>query len=190
MKAKILLLILFSGLILSCCKSKSKMTTVSEENRLETNKVTADSLTEQRLELTESAITNIVKNEQKNEISGDILIKGKSDLLNPFIYHHRVGNDTVQSISIVGNAEYSISNYYVKGDEKKSETVKKASSNIFQNLAHHAEAKEMISEKASSVSEEIKKTDNRGFQVGTWVVISVVVIILILVFFTYKYLKK
>ncbi len=190
MKAKILLLILFSGLILGCCRSKNKIITVSKENKRETEKVKVDSLSLKSLESTQNKSTDIATHESKDEISGDILIKGKSDLLNPFVFHNIVEKDTVQSISIIGNAEYIINNHYKKASSEKTENKKENSTNIFQDLAQNTVSKDIIKENTSITSEETKKVKVTGFEIAAWIFITIIGITLILIFFTYKYFKK
>jgi PBP1b-binding outer membrane lipoprotein LpoB len=130
MKAKILLLMIFSGLILGGCRSKQKITTVSRENIRETETVKVDSLNLQNSETIQSELKDLAVKEKINEISGDFSITGKSDLSSPFVFHNVVGKDTVQSISIMGNAEYSIRNHYAKASNEKTENIKEAFSNI------------------------------------------------------------
>lgn len=190
MKTKILLLMILSGLILNCCKSKHKITAVSKENKQETEKVQVDSLGLQSSESAQSASAGISFREKINEVSGDILIRGKTEIFNPFVFHNVLGNDTIQSISIMGNAEYSISNHYTKTDNKKSEVRKEKRTDISQDLTHSAVLKEKTKESASSVSKEEKTVKTAGFQAGTWIVITAVAVFLIFIFFTYKYFKK
>lgn len=190
MKAKILLLMIFSGLILDCCRSKTKITTVSQENKQETEKVQVDSSGLQSVESAQSASANISLKEKTDNLSGDVLIKGKSDTANPFIFHNVIGNDTVQSISILGNAEYSVSNRYTKASNEKSENKKEEITNIFQERAQSAVSKESDKTVTSVISEETKKLKVTGFEIAAWICITILGITLILIFFTYKYLKK
>jgi len=118
------------------------------------------------------------------------LITGKSDLSNPFVFHNVVGSDTVQSISIIGNAEYAINNHYLKTVNKKSEVRKEEFTSIFQDSAQNAVLKEANREIDSEVFEETKNINSTGFQAGTWIVITIVVTFLIFIFFVYKYFKK
>lgn len=189
MKAKILLLIIFSGLIL-CCRSKHKMTTTYKENKKETGKEKVDFLSVQSLESNQSTSTDFLLMEKKSEISGDVLINGKSDVSSPFIFHNVVGRDTLQRISITGNAEYSIRNYYTKVSNEKTENRKDESIISFQDVAQKTISKEAIKEETSEVFEETKKTKVTGFEVAAWIFITVVGITFILIFFTYKYFKK
>ncbi len=190
MKAKILLLMIFSGLILDCCRSKTKITTVSQENKQETEKVKVDSLGLQRVESTQNASAYISLREKADNISGNVLIKGKSDTSNPFIFHNVIGNDTVQSISILGNAEYSVSNRYTKASNERAENKKEEVTNVFQERAQSTVSKESDRAMTSVISEETKKLKVTGFEIAAWICITILGITLILIFFTYKYLKK
>lgn len=189
MKAKILILLLLSGLMLGC-RSKHKITTTYSENRTETEKVTADSSSLQSLQSVQNTSEEISQKETKNEISGDLVIKGKSDLSNPFIFHNMMGKDTIQSISIMGNAEYVISNHYTKADYNKSEVKKEESVYIVQDVAQQSISKETIKEVKAKVSEETKKVNSTGFEIAAWVFITLIGIAVIIVFFIYKYFKK
>lgn len=189
MKAKILLLIILNSLIL-CCRTKNKITNSFKENQQDTEKVKIDSVSLQNSKTIQNRSVDTLLDERKSEISGEILITGKSDLSNPFVFHSVSGNDTIQSISIMGNAEYSISNHYVKADHKKSEGVKEKLTNTFQDTVQHGVSKEISREKTSAVSEETKKIKANGFQAGTWIVITIVMTFLLFIFFTYKYFKK
>jgi len=189
MKAKILLLIIFSGLIL-CCRTKSKVVTDYKEHKKETEQLKVDSVSAQNLKTIQSTSLNSFLKENKNETLGDVLIKGKSDLLNPFVFHNVVGKDTVQSISIIGNAEYSINSHYAKTDHEKSEVRKEIFTTVFQDLAQNTVSKEKIKEADSAFSEETKNIKSTGFQAGTWIVITIVVNFLIFIFFIYIYFKK
>ncbi|WP_312901353.1 hypothetical protein [Chryseobacterium taichungense] len=190
MKAKILLLIIFSGLILGCCRSKQKITTVSKEHQQETEKVKADSLSLNSIESVQNVSADISSAEKKNEISGNLLITGKSDIANPFVFHNIVGKDTVQSISIMGTADYSISNHYVKSSNSKTENRKEEFKDHFQDVAQNAVSREIKKEKTSVVSEETEKIKVTGFQIATWIFMTVLGITVILMFFAYKYFKK
>ncbi len=189
MKAKIMLLMFLSSLMLGC-RTKHKITTTYKEHKTETENIKVDSFGSQNLKLVESTSANVLLDEKKNEISGELLIKGKSDASNPFVFHNVVGNDTLQSISIMGNAEYLISNYYTKADHKKSEVRKDESVNDIQETTQKVVSKEKVKEIAVAVSEDVKKIKSNGFQAGAWIVIAIAAIILIIVFFTYKYFKK
>ncbi|MCW1961477.1 hypothetical protein [Chryseobacterium viscerum] len=188
MKTKILLLLILSSLMLGC-RSKHKITTTYKENTKETEKVKVDSSSFQSLQSTQSISDNVLLKEERNEISGDLLIKGKSDASNPLVFHNVVEGDTIQRISIVGNAEYSISSYYAKVNREKSEVKKEEITHAIQDVTQKTGSKETIREVASKVSEETKKIQSDGFEILAWIFITILGITLILIFFTYKYFK-
>lgn len=189
MKAKILLLILFSGLIL-CCRSKHKMTTTYQENKKETEQVKVDSVSIKNIQSAQNTSVDGLLKEKKNETSGEILITGKSDPSSPFVFHNVVGKDTIQSISIIGNAEYSINNHYTKVDNKRSEVRKEKFTNIIQGSAQNIVLKEKTKEIDSEVFDDTRTIKANGPQAGTWIVITIVIFFLIFIFFIYKYFKK
>jgi len=189
MKATILLLIIFSSLI-SGCRTKNKITAAYKENKKEKEKVNVDSLRIENSKSIQKTSVEALIEEKQNETSGEILIKGISDLSNPFVFHQVVGNDTLQSISITGNAEYLVNNHYTKTDNKKLETKRDEVVNIFQGLAQSNVSQEKIKEVDSAFSEESKNIQSNGFQAATWIVVTIVVTFLIFIFFFYKYFKK
>lgn len=189
MKAKILILLLLSSFMLGC-RSKHKVTTTYKENTKETEKVKADSAALHSVQSIQNRSEEALLKEEKNETSGEIKIKGKSDVFNPFLFHNVVGKDTLQSISIIGNAEYLISNRYAKADHTKSEVRKEESAYSIQDSIRKTVSQETAREVVSKVTEETRKVKLNGFDAAAWIFITIIGITLILIFFTYKYLKK
>lgn len=189
MKIQILLLITFISMAFGC-RSKNKVIAKYEEKKQESEQLKIDSLSSQNQQSVKNASSETLSNDRKDKQSGEILIKGKSDPSSPFVYHNIVGKDTIQSISIVGNAEYFINNHYVKFDSKKLEVMKKESIQLIQNTDQKTFSKEVNKESELKTSEETKKIKVNGLQAGAWIVIAVATGILILAFFTYKYFKK
>lgn len=189
MKQKILIIILLNSFLLGC-RTKQKAVTITKQGRTEIERVKFDSLKELNSKLeTKKVIDNTVQ-QKKDEFSGDIIIKGKSDSLNPLQFHNIVNGDTLQSISIRGNAEYSINNHFQKANNIKSESGKEENTNIIQKTARDLVSKETIKDVASTVTETTKKIKVNGFQAGAWIFITIIGIALILIFFAYKYFKK
>ena len=188
MKTKILLLLILSSLMLGC-RSKHKITATYKENTKNTEKIKADSLTLQSSQSTQSRSDEVLLKEERNEVSGDLLIKGKSDASNPFVFHNVIGRDTIQRISIVGNAKYSISSYYAKVNHEKSEVKKEEITHAAQDVTQKTSSKETVKEVASNVSEETKEIQSDGLEILAWIFITIIGITLVLIFFTYKYFK-
>lgn len=166
------------------------MTASYKENSREKEMVKIDSVGSESSKSIQNTETSAFINENKNETSGDVVITGKSDESNPFVFHNIVGRDTIQSISIKGNAEYLINNHFSKTDNKKSETKREEFISVIQDLSHIAVSKEKNQEAESEISQKTNKIAAKGFQAGTWIVITTVLVFLIFIFFTYKYFKK
>jgi hypothetical protein len=186
---QILILILLSSLIFGC-RTKQKSVSFTKEAKTEIERVKLDSVKEVVKKEDVTKITDQVKQIKKEDFSGDIIIKGKSDSLNPLIYHNIVGKDTLQSITINGNAEYSINNHYKKESEDSKEVQKEQSTNIIQDLAKTAVSKETIKDVASAVTNTTKKIKSNGLQAGVWIWLAVICVVAIFIFFAYKYFKK
>lgn len=186
---KILVLISVISIAFAC-RSKHKIINDYKENFKETQNLKIDSLSSQNSKTLQNESSDLTVQEKKNEMSGNISIKGRSDEFHPFVFHNVVGSDTIQSISIMGTAEYLISNHYTKYNNQKSEVTKRESTNIIQDSAHQSVLKENGKEVYLEVNQKTKEIKAKGFQAGTWIVITIVTIILILIFFTYKYFKK
>jgi hypothetical protein len=168
---KILILILLSSLILGC-RTKHKTISILKEGKTEIERVKLDSVKEIIRKDETKKITDQVVKKQVEDFSGEIVIKGKADSLNPLVYHNVIGKDTLQSIFIKGKAEFTISNHYKKGAEKTEESKKEESTNFIQDLAKTAVSKETIKDVASAVSTKTNDITSKGFQAGGWIVFA------------------
>lgn len=186
---KILILMSLMSIALAC-RSKHKIISEYKGNIKENQNLKVDSSGLQSSRFIHAESTGQLLQEKKNELSGNLSIKGKSDASNPFIFHNVIGNDTIQSISIIGNAEYVISNHYAKADNTKSHVVKKEFTNIIQDSAQKTISKKISNEVTSEVKQQTKEIKAKGFQAGSWIVITIVMVFLIFIYFTYKYFKK
>ncbi|WP_223560192.1 hypothetical protein [Chryseobacterium lathyri] len=186
---KILILILLSSLILGC-RTKQKSSFYSKEGRTEIERVKFDSVKERDSKESTKKISDNSLTQKKDEFTGDIIIKGKSDTLNPLIFHNIVSGDTLQSILIKGKADYYIANHYKKSKEDKKETSSDEKLNVIQQTARDMVSKETIKDVVSKVEQGTKKIKSTGFQAGLWVVLAVFGIVAIVVFGIYKYLKR
>ncbi|MDN5394901.1 MAG: hypothetical protein L0G07_00810 [Chryseobacterium sp.] len=189
MKTKILIILLLSSFILSC-RSKQKTSFYSKEGRTDIERVKFDSLKETAVKESTKKITDNSVKQQKEDFSGDIIIKGNSDTLNPLIFHNVVSGDTLQSILIRGKADYYISNHYKKSSEDKKETIKEEKLNVIQQTARDLVSKENIKEVASKVEEGTKKIKSTGFQAGWLILFGALGVVAIIIFGMYKYFKR
>ena len=186
---QVVILILLTSLLLGC-RTKHKVVSFTKEGKTEVELVKFDSVKEIIRKDETKKITDQIVKKKVEDFSGDIIIKGKSDSLNPLTYHNIVGKDTIQSISITGKADFTISNHYKKAEEKTEGSKKEEYANFIQDLAKTAVSKETIKDVASAVSTKTNDITSTGFQAGTWIVITIVATFLIFIFFVYKYFKK
>lgn len=186
---KILILISIISVAFGC-RSKQKIISDYKEKTREAENIKVDSLSQKSSKFIQNETADVIFLEKKNEISSDVSIKGKSDLSNPFLFHNVVGIDTIQSISIMGNAEYIINNRFTKTDNNKTEIRKEDFTHIIQDLSQNNVSKENIREVNSVISAETKEIKAKGLQAGTWIVVTIIVIFLLFIFFVYKYFKK
>ena len=191
MKINTIILILMIGISFSC-RTKSKITTEFKEVINENKKNTIDSSTVNYSKFTQQESSNELIQEKSNETSGNVSIKGSSDSNNPFIFHHLVGKDTLQRISIIGNAEYVIDNYFTKVDKEKTEIKKQESTNIVADSSRIYVLDKFENTISSEQKNKMQEIETKGFQFATWVSFGIIVAILLLIFFiyTYKYFKK
>lgn len=189
MKPKILIIILLSSLLLGC-RTKHKTSFYSKEGKTEIERITLDSVKEKSVKESTKKIVDQTIKKQTEDFSGDIVIRGKSDTLNPLIFHNIISGDTLQSIVIRGTADYYINNHYRKTAEDKKEKSSEEKTNIIQELAKDAVSKETIKKVAAEVEKKTNDIKTKGFQAGTWIIVAILGIVFIIIFFTYKYLKK
>lgn len=187
MKQILILIFLLSFL---GCRTKQKVSLYKTEGRTEIERVKFDSVRETVNKTETKKVTDNTVQNQKNEFEGDIVIKGKSDSLNPLEFHNIVGSDTLQSITIRGNADYVINNRFKNSKEDLKESKTEQSTNVIQRTARDLVSKKTIKEVAAVVTEKSKEMKEKGFTFGVW---SVVIIMFILIFGTgilYFYVSK
>jgi hypothetical protein len=189
MKARILIIILLSSLLLGC-RTKHKTSFYSKEGRTEIERITLDSVKESTIKESTKKVADQMVKKKLEDFSVDIIIKGKSDTLNPLIFHNVVSGDTLQSIVIRGTADYYINNHYRKSAEDKKETSSEEKTNIIQDLAKTAVSKETIKKVAAEVEKKTNDIKTKGFQAGMWIVLAVLGAVGIVIFGICKYLKK
>lgn len=189
MKLKILIIILLSSLLLGC-RTKHKTSFYSKEGRTEIERLKLDSVKEKEVKESTKKVTDQTVKKNLQDFSGDIVIKGKSDTLNPLVFHNVVSGDTLQSIVIRGTADYYINNHYRKSLEDKKESSIEEKTNIIQDLAKTAVSKETIKKVAAEVEKKTNDIKAKGFQAGWWIVLAVFGVVAIVIFGIYKYLKR
>lgn len=182
MKTKLVLIILVAT-ITNSCRSKLKITEYSKGAEIEriqtdTNKVV--SIKEDLQAIKQSEKDVILKH---NQNAGEIQINGKTDSANNFTYYNVQNGDTLQAISINGNADFIFRNKWNQEDKKETVKEKTEEINKVAKVARKAVSQKMIKEiakEAKNVNTEVKST---GFPFNIYVCGLIVVIVLILIWY-------
>lgn len=190
MKAKIILLIILSSLILGC-STKRKNVSFAKEAKTEIERIKVDSATETKQEQKQIEKTDIKSSEKKEELKTDVSIIGKTDVSNPFQYHNILNGDTLQSISIFGTADFKINNHYAKSEKTIDEKKEVEKLNVIQEVARKSVAKSTIKEVASELKKVDKQIKERSFTLGAWLsfmgYFSIIAIIIGILIYFKKY---
>lgn len=181
---KIIMLILLCSLL--SCSSRKKNVEFSEEGKTEVERISLDSLKSETAKTETKKVTDRNIDQKKNEISGDIIIKGKTDSLQYFNFHNVVNGDTLQVINISGNSTFEIKNKYSKSEEKTVEKNKEENLNIIQQVARTAVAKTTIKKIASEMKKEDKDVKSNGFTFPVYLIGGIVIVVLVLLWFLWK----
>lgn len=181
---KIIILILLCSLI--GCSNRRKHVEISKESTTEIEKISLDSVKAETSKIDTKKITDKNIDQKKNEVSGDIIIRGKTDSITDFKFHNVVNGDTLQVINITGNSTFEIKNKYSKSEEKTVEKSSEENLNIIQKAARTAVAKSTIKKVATEVKQVDKNVKSKGFQFPVYLIIGASVLMLIVLFFLWK----
>ncbi|MEE6129897.1 hypothetical protein V2E39_21035 [Chryseobacterium arthrosphaerae] len=187
MKTKILIVVLL--VLMISCRTTHKTSLYSKEGRTEIERVILDSVKEKTVKESTKKVTDQTVKKQVKDFSGDIIIKGKADTLNPLVFHNVVSGDTLQSIMIRGAADYFIKNRYQKSAEDNYEVSKEEKINAFEEKVKTAISEDNIKVVASEFIQKSKEVKTRGIQAAVWIFLAVVAITSMLFYFIYKYFK-
>lgn len=177
-------------LLLMGCKSKKVLkTSVSETEKtqiLSENK--QENKIENELQKQETKKTEV--SEQKKETSTDIEVKGKATDDKPLEVYNIENGDTIQAIKVTGNAEVHVRAKASKSNQKKNENSSESLIDKFKEFSESIVEENNVKERVQEAKKKSKEVNVKGFQAGTWIVITIVMVFLLFIFFTYKYFKK
>lgn len=188
MKTKTLLIVLLISIIIFSCRSKVKIVEKEEIKKVEQIKV--DSIIEQSKDLKKDSIVKI-KKEQEEKIKsnvGDIEIKGKSDTITPFIYRNIQNGDTLQSISIFGNADFIIKSKWENYEVKKKTEDFTESLNKVAEYSRKAVSKETINKATTEIKKLDKKVTEKSSPLSMTLMYIIIFIIIICAIWLFYYL--
>jgi hypothetical protein len=187
MKLKIISLIVISFLFFGC-RSRKLDRLIKTEIHQTAEKIKKDSASEVSETQEKFFVKKQVENNKEESKDTDIEIKGKSQPEKPFVFHQVENGDTISSVKIIGNADFTIKTKTHKSESENQKIAEDKSLNTIQKIARESISKETIKETADAIITEAKRVESSGFQFGAyaaligWGTATIVVIGLIIYF--------
>lgn len=170
--------IILSVLFLGCSTKKKAV----ERSNVKTEEyVKVDSVKDLK---SDSTVTQKVKEviKKDNEIksdSGSVEITGKADIDSPFNYYNINGNDTLQVISIIGNANFKIKNNWNRLSTKQDESLFSESLNAVAKYSREAVAKETIKKNSQKIEKINKTVKETGGTFGAYIMYTLWFVVIV-----------
>lgn len=182
-------MILAALLLMSC---KTKQVTKTSETLKEFEKVDSkkDSIKNEVKSQKKEIVSEKTKTDQKKESQTEIDIVGKAETDKPLEIFHVENGDTLQSFKVTGNANVIFRSKASKSNEVKTEKKSESFVEKFKQFSENIVEENNVKERFKEVKNKTKEVKVKGFQAGTWIVITIIAVFLIFIFFTYKYFKK
>lgn len=186
MRTAILIVIV---VLLTGCRTKkvitSKSTEIEQIQQVSTKKV------ESQVEKVEDK-QQIIKSDildHKKENKTDFEVKGKAETGKPIEIYNVENGDTLQAIRVNGNANVHILTKASQSDHIRKENVSESLIGKFKEFSENIVEENNVKKRVQQVKQKTTEIKATGFQGGMWIVFAVLGIVLIVIFFTYKYFK-
>jgi hypothetical protein len=174
---------MLAATIANSCRSKLKITEYSkgaEIERVETETTKTNSSKEDLQAIKKNEKDVLLKH---NQNSGEIQINGKTDSANDFTYYNVQNGDTLQAISINGNADFIFRNKWNQEDKKETVKEKTEEVNKVAKVVRETVSQKTIKEVAKEAKHVNTKVKSTGFPFNIYVCGVIVVIVLILIWY-------
>lgn len=187
MKTKLLLIL--TVFLLFSCRTRKKTDTHIQTSAVEAHLKDSISVKEIKQEQVEKVQDKLQVDKRSQLKEKKIEIFGKAEIDKPFIFHEVEGKDTLQSIIIKGNAQFSVKSYKRNNNHTTDKKEVKERLNGVQELARNAVSQKTINEVATEIRKTSKEVKSSGFTFGTWVWIILASVLIIAGLGTYIYFK-
>lgn len=178
------------AILLTGCRSKKVVTSVSSESeRVQQSFINeSESKVEKAEDKQQSKTSEII--EQKKDNQTEFEVKGKAEAGKPIELYNVQNGDTLQAIKVNGNAEVHIKTKASNSNLTKKESASESLIEKFKEFSENIVVDNNIKERVRKARQKTKDVEVKGFQSGMWIVLVVLGIVFIVIFFTYKSLKK
>lgn len=188
-KMKLTLVILSIFVLLGCRTKLNKKEKFKSEEITEvqfTKK--ADSLiqeNEQKKEVKKSE-----SSEQKKESSTEIEVKGKAETGKPIEIYDIEDGDTIQALTITGNADVKFKTKRSNSDKSKKEKTESVSENLLEKYSRAAVKEENLKKAGKRINNSAKSLKTTDTSTGIYITAIVLGAVAIVVLFIFIYFKK
>lgn len=187
MKTKLLLIL--AVLLLFSCRIRKKTDTHIKNSAVEVYLKDSISVKEIKQEQVEKVQDKLQVDKRSKHQEKKIEIFGKAETDKPFVFHEVEGKDTLQSIIIKGNAQFSVKSYKRNNNHTTDKKEVKERLNSVQEMSRNAVSQKTINEVATEIRKTSKEVKSSGFTFGTWVWILLASVLIIAGLGTYIYFK-
>lgn len=183
-------ILLIMTILLVGCKTKQTLKHLESRKELIKNSSIVDS-TARKSEVVDQAVQKESKQSaNKTEVFSESEIRGKSEVNKPIEFYNVDNGDTLQSIKVIGNADVFIKTRTNKIEQSKKDISSQSFTETLKEFSQDIVQENNITERVSEMKKKTKDIKLNGFQAGAWIFITIIGIVLILIFFTYKYFKR
>lgn len=176
--------------LLMGCKTKNTLKNTEVNKEFQKTETKKDSIENVSKSQEKEATKGVLQSEKKKETQTDVEIKGKAETNKPIEMYNIENGDTLQTIKVTGNAEVRIRTKTSNLDQVKKESSQETISEKLKDFSENIVRENNVKQRVEEFKQKSKKITTHGFQAGVWIIITVIAIILILTFFTYKYFRK
>lgn len=187
MRTAILIII---TILLTGCRTKKVITSKSSE--IEQVQQTSTKKAESKVEKAEAKqqLKKSEIQEQNKESQTDFEVKGKAETGKPIEVYNIENGDTVQAITVNGNADVRILSKTSKSDHVKKENNSESFIGKFKEFSENIVEENNIKKRVLEAKQKTKEIKATGFQAGLWIVLAILGVVGIVIFGIYKYFKK
>lgn len=191
MKQTILLIVM--TLLLMGCKTKTSVKSkIQEKETIKTEYLKKDENLIQKQEV-KNEIKNAEVSEAEKKTDTEFEIKGQSKTDEPFELLEIKNGDTVQSFTVIGNADVFIKNKTTESKHEKKETSSSGLENTLKEFTKSLINEKKLTEKVSEIQEAKKEIVTRTgtfWSFGLFAIFGVVALVILGLFIYFKNYRK
>ncbi|VXB02422.1 hypothetical protein [Chryseobacterium sp. 8AT] len=184
------LIMTLAVLLMMGCKTKQIVKSSETQKEFEKVNSKKDSIQNEVKNQEKEVISEKKSTDQKKDSQTEIDIIGKAETDKPLEIFNIENGDTLQSLKVTGNANVIFRSKASKSNEVKTERKSESLVEKFKQFSENIVEENNVKERFKEVKNKTKDVKVKGFQAGTWIVITIVIFFLIFIFFIYKYFKK